>query len=58
MAVDLHNFKPMLLDTLTIQTLKSDAYRAFILDAAIAPGVKLLLARHNAHPDWPYVDTK
>jgi len=52
------DWKPLLLERASIDTLRSDTYRRFILETAIVPGCRLLLARHRRHPAWPYVDTK
>ena len=51
-------WQPLLLDRISIATLRAPAYRKFIFDAAIAPGCRLLLARHQRRPDWPFVETK
>ena len=59
MATPSHaNWQPLLFENVTIETLRAETYRRFILDAAIVPGCRLLLARHRRRPDWPYVDTK
>ena len=52
------NWQPLLLERISIETLRAPEYRRFIHDAAIAPGCRLLLARHRQHPDWPFVETK
>ena len=52
------NWQPLLLESITVDTLRSDAYRQFILNTTITPGCRLLLQRHRRHPDWPYVETK
>jgi len=52
------DWQPLLLDRISIDTLRAPAYRRFIFDAAIAPGCRLLLARHRRRPDWPFVETK
>ncbi len=53
-----YDWKPLLLDHASIEALQSPAYRHFIFDAAIAPGCRLLLARHQRCPAWPFVETK
>lgn len=58
MSDDYSNYRPLLLDDVSIDRFKSDEYRDFICAAAITPGIRLLLRRHSAKPDWPYVDTK
>jgi mannose/cellobiose epimerase-like protein (N-acyl-D-glucosamine 2-epimerase family) len=52
------SWKPLILDRITVQTLRAPEYRRFIHDAAIVPGCRLLLARHQRRPDWPFVETK
>ncbi len=52
------SWQPLLLERVTIETLRAPAYRRFICDAAIVPGCRLLLARHRRRPDWPFVETK
>ena len=52
------NWQPLLLDQVSIETLRSPAYRRFIHEAAIVPGCRLLLERSRRRPDWPYVETK
>jgi len=51
-------WQPLLLERVSVETLRSSAYRQFILDAVLAPGCRLLLWRHRRRPDWPYVETK
>lgn len=58
MATDYTTYKPMLLEKVSLATLKSRDYRQFIHNAAIVPGIRLLLQRHRLHPEWPFVDTK
>ena len=58
MVHDYRSYEPMLLDEASMDTLTSDDYRRFILNATIVPGLRLVLARHDKRPDWPYVDTK
>jgi mannose/cellobiose epimerase-like protein (N-acyl-D-glucosamine 2-epimerase family) len=53
-----HDWQPLLLDRISIEALRAPGYRRFILDAAIVPGCRLLLARHQRRPGWPYVETK
>ncbi|MEI8242296.1 MAG: AGE family epimerase/isomerase [bacterium] len=53
-----HNWQPLVLDRISIETLRAPGYRRFILDAAVVPGCRLLLARHQRRPDWPFVETK
>ncbi|MCG3178037.1 MAG: hypothetical protein BIFFINMI_00360 [Phycisphaerae bacterium] len=56
---DYSNYAPLLLgDGLTVDRLRRDDYRAFIHSASIEPGVRLLVARRRARPDWPLIDTK
>lgn len=52
------NWKPLVLEQISVEALRSPDYRRFILDASIVPGCRLLLARHRLRPDWPYVETK
>ena len=51
-------WRPLLFDQLSLKTLQSPDYRRFIVDAAIVPGCRLLLQRHQRRPDWPFVETK
>ena len=52
------DWQPLLLDHVSIETLQAPEYRRFIFDAVMAPGCRLLLARHQRRPDWPFVETK
>jgi hypothetical protein len=53
------DYQPLLLlDSASLATFKSTEYHQFVCDAAIVPGIRLLLHRHRAQRDWPYVDTK
>lgn len=58
MTDDYTTYKPLRLETASLAVLKSNDYRRFIHNAAIVPGIRLLLHRHRRRPDWPYVDTK
>ncbi len=58
MGMNYAEYQPMLLENVTLATLKSAEYRRFICDAAIASGVRLVVARSRLNPDWPYIDTK
>ncbi|MCG3178038.1 MAG: hypothetical protein BIFFINMI_00361 [Phycisphaerae bacterium] len=52
-------YRPLLLDeALTVERLKCDDYRAFVLGACIEPGVRLIVLRDAKNANWPYVDTK
>jgi mannose/cellobiose epimerase-like protein (N-acyl-D-glucosamine 2-epimerase family) len=52
------DWQPLLLEQVSIETLRGPAYRRFIHESAIVPGCRLLLARSRRKPDWPYVETK
>lgn len=54
-AVD---YEPLLFERLTLDDLRGQAYRRFIFDAAIIPGIRLLLSRRDRNGEWPYPDTK
>ena len=56
--MDYRTYEPLLLDAGSLERLKGDDYRRFLCDAAIASGVRLLLARSKLRADWPYIDTK
>ncbi len=58
MPDDYSDYRPLLLEEASVETLKSDAYRQFILEAAITPAVRLVVRRSRLRDDWPYVDTK
>jgi len=58
MKSDYADYEPLILDAVSVNRLKSDEYRAFIYDCVITPSVRMLLERHRARPDWPYIDTK
>ncbi len=52
------NFEPLIFERLTADDLRSDGYRRFIHQAAIIPGIRLLMSRRTKHGDWPFPDTK
>lgn len=58
MVVNYRDYQPMVLDRVSVQTLKSEEYRRFIRRSTLEPGIRLLLARRKIRPDWPFVDTK
>lgn len=58
MGMNYAEYQPMLLENVTLATLKSAEYRRFVCDAAIASGVRLVVARSRLNVDWPYIDTK
>lgn len=58
MVVNYRDYKPLVLDTVTIEQIRSPQYVAFLRSAVLEPGVRLLLARRALRPDWPFVDTK
>jgi hypothetical protein len=57
-ATDYRDYRPLVLQDASLETLRGEPYRRFVLSAAIVPGVRMLLARHRARRDWPYIDTK
>lgn len=52
------NYKPLLIERAEPESFTAPAYRRFVFETAIEPGVRLLLARHRRRPEWPFVDTK
>jgi hypothetical protein len=55
---DYSNYQPLILDSADIGRLTSDEYAGFIMDAAIEPGVRLIVRRNDMRPEYPYIDTK
>jgi hypothetical protein len=58
MSLNYRDYQPMVLDRISVQTLKSEEYKRFIRRSTLEPGVRLVLTRRKIRPDWPFVDTK
>lgn len=49
---------PLRLSAPTLDFLRSDTYRRFLLENSVEAGIRLILHRHSLPMEWPYIDTK
>lgn len=54
----MHDNASLRLSAPTLDFLRSDTYRRFLLENSAEAGIRLILHRHSLPMEWPYIDTK
>ncbi len=52
------NYKPLLVNSVSLDFLRSAEYLGFVRENGVEAGLRLILQRHAEPKNWPYVDTK